>query len=75
MRSSNPMLRENIISEAYAISDRPMTVAGSMNKFMILTLLLLVAAGAVYYQFSLKHFDYVYMLLRRVLLYRGFHVL
>ena len=62
MRSSNPMLRENIISEAYAISDRPMTVAGSMNKFMILTLLLLVAAGAVYYQFSLKHFDYVNML-------------
>ncbi len=63
MKSSNPILRENIYEQAYALTERPMTVSGTMNKLLLLTLVMLCAAGAVYYQFSLQHYDFVNMLI------------
>ncbi len=62
MKSSNPILRDDVIENTYAITDRPMTVSGSVNKLMLLGLILMIAAGAVYYQFSLHHYDFVNML-------------
>lgn len=59
MKSSNPILRDNVFENAYAIADRPMTIGGTMNKLLLLSLVMLLSAAAVYYQFSLKHFDYV----------------
>ncbi len=63
MKSSNPILRQNVYEQAYALAEKPMTAAGTMNKLLLLTLIMLCAAGAVYYQFSLQHYDFVNMLL------------
>ena len=62
MRSSNPILRDSVLQRSYAITERPMTIGGTMNKLLLLSSILLVAAAAVYYQFSLEHFDYVSIL-------------
>jgi uncharacterized YccA/Bax inhibitor family protein len=59
MRSSNPMLRKSILEETYALTDRPMTISGTMTKLLLLSLVMLCAAGAVYYQFSLGRLDFV----------------
>lgn len=64
MRSSNPILRDSVYENAYALTERPMTVAGTMNKLLILTVVMLLAAVAVYYQFSLHHFDYVMLMVK-----------
>ena len=63
MKSTNPIFRDSVLSEAHALTERPMTVAGTMNKLLLLSIIMLVAAAAVYYQFSLQHFDYVQILL------------
>ncbi len=62
MRSSNPILRDSVLERSYAITERPMTIGGTMNKLLLLSIILMVAAAAVYYQFSLEHFDYVTIL-------------
>lgn len=59
MRSSNPILRESVLKNSYDINSMPMTVSGTVNKLILLALIMLVAGGAVYYQFSLQHIDYV----------------
>lgn len=63
MKSSNPILRDSIYQGTYALSERPMTVAGTMNKLMLLSVIMLAAAAAVYYQFSLHHYDFVQLML------------
>lgn len=62
MKSTNPIFRDSVLSEAHALTERPMTVEGTMNKLLLLSIIMLVAAAAVYYQFSLQHFDYVQIL-------------
>ena len=62
MKSSNPMLRDDVFdntANTYALTERPMSVAGTMNKLLLLSVILLIGAAATYYQFSLKHYDYV----------------
>ena len=63
MKSSNPILRDDVLENTYALTDRPMTVSGAVSKLMLLGLILMIAAGAVYYQFSLQHYDYVNILM------------
>lgn len=63
MKSSNPMLRDDVFSKAYALDERPMTISGTMTKLMILSLIMMAGGGAVYYQFSLQHFDFVNMIM------------
>ncbi len=64
MRSSNPILRDSIYEGTYALTESPMTVAGTMNKLLILTVVMLIAAAAVYYQFSLNHYDFVNLMIK-----------
>ena len=59
MKSSNPIFRDSVTENVYAINDKPMTVSGTMNKLLLLSVIMLISAGAVYYQFSLGHYDYV----------------
>ena len=63
MRSTNPIFREKVFEEAYSLTERPMTVSGTLNKLLLLTVIMLVAAMAVFYQFYLQHFDYVNILM------------
>ena len=59
MRSSNPLQREAVYEQAFAISQHSMTIAGTTNKLLILSLVMLVGAALTYYQFMLGHIDYV----------------
>lgn len=59
MKSSNPILRDSILEEGYSITERMMTVTGTLNKLLILTVIMLVGALAVFYQFYLQHYDFV----------------
>ncbi|MBQ4122330.1 Bax inhibitor-1/YccA family protein [bacterium] len=61
MKSTNPILRESLLddSNSYAITERPMTISGTMSKLLILTLLLFLGAGVTFYQFSLQRYDFV----------------
>ena len=59
MKSRNPMLRYDIYEQTYALTERPMTVSGAVNKLLLLSLVMLISAGGVYYQFSLGRFDFV----------------
>lgn len=64
MRSSNPILSENALEKDINFSsERRMSVGNTMSKFFVLMIPLLLSAGAVYYQFMLKHFDMVNMLM------------
>ena len=63
MRSSNPIFKESVIEKSYVLPDRAMTIGGTMNKLLLLSVIMLIAAGAVYYQFSLQHFDYVQIMM------------
>lgn len=63
MRSSNPILRDSVYKESYALTERPMTVAGTMNKLLVLTIIMLIAAATVYYKFSLSLTDFVNIML------------
>lgn len=64
MKSSNPILRDSIYEQTYSLTEKPMTISGTMNKLLILSLVMLVAAGAVYYQFSLHHYDFVLLMMK-----------
>ena len=59
MKSSNPMFRNDIYEQAYALEEKPMTVSGSINKLLLLSLVMLISASGVYYQFSLGRYDFV----------------
>lgn len=59
MKSTNPMLRNDIYEQAYALTERPMTVSGAVNKLLLLSLVMLASVATVYYQFSLGRFDFV----------------
>ena len=63
MKSSNPIFRDSALENVYQLSERPMTVSGTMNKLLLLSLIMMAGAGAVYYQFSLQHYDFVHMLM------------
>ncbi|MCD7879837.1 MAG: Bax inhibitor-1/YccA family protein [Candidatus Gastranaerophilales bacterium] len=64
-KSSNPAFRENIYNnrEAYPITEKAMSTVGTMNKLTILSAIMLIAAAAVYYQFSVNRLDYVSILM------------
>ncbi len=62
MRTSNPILKDSVLETDYALTERPMSVSGTLNKLLLLALIMLFGAGAVYYQFSLQRLDYVNML-------------
>ena len=59
MKSSNPILRDNVFENTYALTEQPMTVSGTINKLLLLSLVMFIGAGAVFYQFSLHHYDFV----------------
>lgn len=59
MKSSNPILREEVIQNGYSVNEHPMTVSGTMNKLLVLCAVMLISAAAVYYQFSLGRYDFV----------------
>ena len=62
MRSSNPIFSKDLSvsnSNGYDLAERTMSVTGTMGKLMLLALIMMVAAAAVYYQFSLGRFDFV----------------
>lgn len=62
MRSSNPIFRNDTFENVYQLQEAPMTVVGTVNKLLVMSLCLIAAAAAVFYQYSLKHFDYVNIL-------------
>lgn len=59
MRSSNPIFRDSVFNRTYALSERPMTVSGTMNKLILLGLIMSVGGAAQYYHYLLKHYDFV----------------
>lgn len=62
MKSSNPIFRDSLRTQSYSLSARPMSVAGTMNKLLLLTLIMITGGAAVIYQFALKHYDFVHMI-------------
>lgn len=63
MKSSNPILNNSVLEKTYDLTAKPMTVAGTMNKLLILAAIMLVGAAAVLYQFSLNHYDFISMIM------------
>ena len=63
MKSTNPIFNESVYEQAYALTEKPMTVAGTMNKLLILSLIMMISAAAVYYQFSMGRYDFVNILI------------
>ena len=61
--SSNPFLTDKAIQNIDYSGLRPMTVNNTIGKFLILMVPLLLSAGAVYYQYSIKHLDMVNLLM------------
>ena len=61
--SSNPFLTDKAIQNIDYSGLRPMTVSNTIGKFLILMVPLLLSAGAVYYQYSIKHLDMVNLLM------------
>ena len=59
MKSSNPMFRDSIYKNTYDLLEKPMTLSGTINKLLLLTVLMFIAAAAVFYQFSMQRYDYV----------------
>ena len=64
MKSSNPILNEGILSDEHVLTGSVMTVSGTMNKLLILSLIMIAGAAAVFYQFSLNHFDFVNIIMK-----------
>ncbi len=60
MRSSNPIFRQSVREKVYSYTEKPMTVAGTMNKLILLAVIMCLGGAGLYYQFMLKHFDFVY---------------
>ena len=59
MKRRNPILRNDIYEQTYALTERPMTISGTINKLLLLSLAMLASAAGVYYQFSLGRYDFV----------------
>lgn len=59
MKSTNPMFHNNAYEQAYALTERPMTVSGTMNKLLLLSFIMILSVAGIYYQFSLGRFDFV----------------
>lgn len=59
---NNPMFRDSILKEYSGTIDTPMSVSGTVGKLLLLMLIFLTSAAAVFYQFLLQKFDYVNML-------------
>ncbi len=59
MKRTNPILRNDIYEQTYALTERPMTISGTINKLLLLSLAMLASAAGVYYQFSLGRYDFV----------------
>ncbi len=60
MKSSNPIFSKDLnISNSYSLSERTMSISGTMGKLLLLSMVMLIAAGAVFYQFSLGRFDLI----------------
>lgn len=60
MKSSNPLFRDTIFqNNNTTMVGMPMTVGGTINKLLLLTVIMFIAAGAVIYQFSLQRYDLV----------------
>ena len=63
MKSSNPMFRDSIYQNSYDALGKPMTLSGTLNKLLLLTVLMMISGAAVFYQFSLQRYDVVQMIL------------
>ncbi len=62
-RTSNPVFNNTkIMNTDYVSIEKPMTISGAMDKLLILTIIMMISAAAVHYQFTLKHLDYVRLL-------------
>ena len=61
MKSTNPIFKNDIYEQTYALTERPMTIAGTMNKLLLLSLIMLLSVAGVYYQFSLGRYDFIQM--------------
>ncbi len=59
MKSSNPILNDRVLEQSYAVTEMPMTVTGTMNKLLLLSLIMIISAAAVFYQFTLQRYDFV----------------
>ena len=59
MRSSNPIFRDSVLERTYALTDRPMTIAGTMNKLILLAIIMCVGGSAIYYKFLQHQYDFV----------------
>ncbi|MBQ3642398.1 Bax inhibitor-1/YccA family protein [bacterium] len=62
-RSSNPMFRNSVMEATYNTIAEPMTVSGTVNKLIILALIMFVGAYVVYHQITLEHADTVMKLM------------
>ena len=49
MKSTNPIFNESVYEQAYALTERPMTVAGTTNKLLILSLIKLKKCKLFFY--------------------------
>ncbi len=58
MKTSNPMFRDSVF-ENVSVLGTPMTVSGTINKLLLLTIVMLISPAAVFYQFSLQRMDLV----------------
>ncbi len=63
MKSSNPMQREAVYEQAFALSEHPMSIVGTTNKLFILSAIMLLGAYVTYYQFMIGHTDMVNMMM------------
>ena len=63
MKSSNPMFRDSLYQNSFDALQKPMTVSGTLNKLLLLTLVMIISGAAVFYQFSMQRYDYVQTLL------------
>lgn len=59
MKSSNPMLRDEIFTREQVLTEQPMTVNGTLNKLFLLFSIFVFGAGVTWYKFSLGHTDFL----------------
>ncbi len=64
MRSTNPILRDSITEQTYALAERPMTVSGSMNKLLFFSVIVLIGAYLAFHLFTLQRYDILNMALQ-----------
>lgn len=59
MKSSNPLQRESVYEQEYALYGHPMTITGTANKLLVLSFVMLIGAYLTYNQFISGHIDFV----------------